>query len=515
LGILNQHDRLETRPMTRTLPSYTDLEPRLVWEAFALLAAVPRPSFHEERVRQAALSWARRNGFAAREDSVGNIVVEVPATKGFEGATPVILQGHVDMVCIKRPGHPHDFDRDPIALHVAERDGEVVVHAGGTTLGADNGIGCALAMALALDPEAVHGPVELLLTVNEESGMTGARGIQGGFVRGRYLLNLDTEEDDHLCIGCAGALTVALVWDVGTTPPQGAIQCVELKVSGLPGGHSGMEIHQGRGNANHLLMRALVAARPLGIRLVHLEGGAKRNAIPDSARAIVAGTPGVLQELAGLVEGLRADYCAEIAAAHAATLAFTAREVVPAEAVRLMDPGRTDAIIAAIAALPAGPTSFDEKTPGLVHTSSNPAVLTTAHPEPGVARLTLEHSIRSLSEAGLEQQHAELERLIADTRAAQEGLSMYPPWEPRHDGRLLAVCRSVHNSHLGVDPSVITIHAGLECGLFAERLPGVEMISFGPRIEEAHTPEERVYAASVARCYGYLKAVVRALAEES
>ena len=262
-----------------------DLEPKSVWKHFTDLSAVPRPSKREAQVQAHAMAWAEAAGFRATKDAVGNIVVEVPATPGHESAPIVVIQGHLDMVCEMNAGTEHDFDRDPIRLLLEESDGERIVTADGTTLGADNGMGVAMAMAAATNPEVVHGPLELLFTCDEEQGMTGALALTPDHFKGRLLLNLDTEWDEMLTIGCAGGSDTNMRW-IFTLEPRSVAPAYRVKLAGLRGGHSGGDIHENRGNANQLLARML--RRVPGLGLAEISGGNLRNAIPREAHAIVA-----------------------------------------------------------------------------------------------------------------------------------------------------------------------------------------------------------------------------------
>ena len=272
--------------MPTNSPAVEALEPTSVWHFFAVLSVVPRPSKREEKIRAHVRALAQELGFPAQEDATGNIVLAVPGSPGCENALPTVLQGHLDMVCEKNAGTAHDFDQDPIRLLLDKhpQTGESIVRADGTTLGADNGIGLALALAAATSPEVVHGPLEILCTVDEEMGMTGAKVLAPDFVRGRRMLNLDSEEDDALYIGCAGGSDTTLTWDFKAAPPPQRTQSFRVTVGGLRGGHSGVDIHLNRASAVKLLVRTLVAGGEGHLRLAELRGGSKRNVIPRSQR---------------------------------------------------------------------------------------------------------------------------------------------------------------------------------------------------------------------------------------
>ena len=273
-----------------TSSAVASLEPQAVWQYFSGIAAVPRASKHEERIREHVRRLAQERGFNVREDAAGNLLIEVPATPGHENAPITVLQGHLDMVCEKNAGTAHDFDRDPIRL-ILDRDpatGEEIVRADGTTLGADNGIGVALALAAATSPDVVHGPLEILCTVDEEQGMTGAAALQPDFFRGKRLLNLDSDEDTVIYIGCAGGGDITLSWEFPTRPVSGRLELARLTVSGLRGGHSGGDIHENRGNANKILVRTLLDPDVKRVQIASITGGSKRNAIPREANAVIA-----------------------------------------------------------------------------------------------------------------------------------------------------------------------------------------------------------------------------------
>ena len=286
--------------MSQATPTGVEsLEPAEVWRFFAGISAVPRPSKHEEQIRAHVRKTAEELGFKFREDRVGNIAIEVPATPGHEKAPVTVLQGHVDMVCEKNAGTEHDFERDPIQLIIDKdpKTGEQIVRANGTTLGADNGIGLALGLAAATSPDVVHGPLEILCTVDEEMGMTGAGQLEPGFVRGTCLLNLDSEADDMLYIGCAGGGDVTLTWAFDTPALGGGGETCRVTVSGLRGGHSGGDIHENRGNAIKVLVRTLARAGLKDLRIVTIAGGSKRNALAREASVVLAGSKGTIEAL--------------------------------------------------------------------------------------------------------------------------------------------------------------------------------------------------------------------------
>jgi dipeptidase D len=486
-------------------PELAGLEPASLWQHFAALSAIPRPSFHEAGVREHLLATARARGWEAATDGAGNVVLRVPATPGREDAPIVVLQAHMDMVPIKAPGSPHNFETDPIRLRVAEHAGEPIVTAHDTTLGADNGLGLVAALAVATDKAVVHGPLEIFCTVNEESGMTGAHGMDGTLLHGRLLLNLDSEEDDALYIGCVGGASGLLTWEGRTAAASPGEQAVEVRVHGLRGGHSGLEIHQPRGNAIQLLAR-LLARLPVGLqRVAEISGGSRINAIPSEARAVVLASPDVLgllrRNAATLVEEAR------VSLGPNANGLRVRVEPPDAPAGRALDAETSHAIATGLAGLPHGVLARDEQDPSVLVTSCNLALLKTFS-ENDTRRVETELSVRSLQRAALDGVLAHLERQAGMCHARFKGWHRYPGWEPRRDSALLATAGRVYESLFGSPPRVAVIHGGLECGIIGSKVPGIEMISFGPRIEEAHTPEERVFVRSVAKFWRLLTALL-------
>ncbi|MGD8453942.1 MAG: aminoacyl-histidine dipeptidase [Phycisphaerae bacterium] len=498
--------------MTDTNQAVTALEPTAVWRFFADISAVPRPSKQEEKIRAHVRETAQKLGLAFREDKTGNIVIDVPASPGHEKAPLTILQGHLDMVCEKNAGTTHDFDRDPIRL-IVEKDAasdEQIVRAAGTTLGADNGIGLALALAAVTDPNVVHGPLEILCTVDEEMGMTGAGVLTPEFVRGRRLLNLDSEDDAILYIGCAGGGDISLTWELPAAAPAKGLEGVQITVSGLRGGHSGGDIHENRGNAVKALVRTLSAAGLDGLQIAALRGGSKRNALAREATAVLAGPAGTLDKLrkaAGPMQEIVAHESAE----PGATITV---EPAGADAIgHVLSAADTQRILWTITGLPHGVLEMHPKVPGLVQTSNNVATLST-EPAAGGAKMTIVIGClsRSSVDGRLEVTREQIAAIGRLAGAAVEFGHSYPGWAPDIDSPLLASCRRVFTELFGSEPNVTAIHAGLECGIIGQRLGKVDMISFGPRITGAHSPDERVYVASVQRSYQFLTKVLAELA---
>jgi dipeptidase D len=490
-----------------------NLEPQPVWQYFAGIAAVPRASKHEERIRQHVRRLAQERGFNVREDSVGNLLIEVPASPGHENAPVTVLQGHLDMVCEKNAGTAHDFDHDPIRL-VVERDpstGEEIVRADGTTLGADNGIGVALALAAAISPDVAHGPLEILCTIDEEMGMTGAANLQPGFFRGKRVLNLDSEDDTVIYIGCAGGGDITLTWELPTRPVSARLDLARVSVSGLRGGHSGGDIHENRGNANKILVRTLLDPEVKRVQVASITGGSKRNAIPREASAVIVASKRTLSALKKFAARVQEAIKRESAEPNVnITIESIDRSAAPA-ALTVIDSQR---LLWALEALPHGVIEMHQKLKGLVQTSNNVATITSEPvPERHRLRVVVGCLSRSSMEGRVETTWAQIAAVGRLAKANVETGNAYPGWDPNPDSPLLGLCQRIYRDMFQADPNVAAIHAGLECGIIGKRMGGdLDMVSFGPKIQGAHSPDERTYPASVQKSYQYLKAVLAELA---
>lgn len=485
------------------MPTFVaELEPRALWNHFDRILATPRPSKKEAAMRDYVLEVAGRRSLQSRSDAAGNLVVAVPATPGRERAPTVVLQSHLDMVTEKNSGVAFDFDRDPI---VPRRDGDWL-YATGTTLGSDNGIGVAAMLAVAEADDLAHGPLELLFTVEEETGLVGASALDPALVTGRTLLNLDTEEEGALYVGCAGGAGSELEIPIDRMSGAEGRSTVAVKVAGLLGGHSGVDIHLQRGNALGILARALHALwKEFQFEVVAVTGGNLTNAIPREAeaalrlaagdgpafeRALDAELGRVKTELAKTDPGLTWSIAA---AADAGPEVWS-----DAAAAR---------ILALLAALPHGVLRMSDAIPGLVETSTNFARVRS---EPRALQISM--SNRSSVDSALRATQAKMSAFaeLAGGEATQsEG---YPGWQPDMDSRVLAVMKRVHAAVAGAEPKIQAIHAGLECGVLGAKLPGSDMISFGPQIEHPHSPDERVHIESVGRFWKLLRAALEELA---
>jgi len=514
-----------------------NLQPRPVWAHFATLCAIPRASLHEAALREHLSEWAQAHGITAAVDTVGNLILKKPGSPGRESLPGVILQGHLDMVCQANTGTAHDFGRDPInavvrprhggaepsgagagATHllpqtadsvgnVSEvRDGWVIAE--DTTLGADNGMGVALALAALEQPDWIHPPLEVLLTVNEESGMDGARGLAPGTLQGATLINLDTEEWGHFYLGCAGGVDVRSqhISALEALPPDYAV--LRFDVSGLRGGHSGIDIQLGRGNAIKLLAEALRdLAAHTDFRLIEMSGGTARNAIPREAYAVCALPAVAVPGIDAWVEHRLAAWQQRFAETDANVAFRYELDELPVD--KSVHPAERNRLLAFIDTAINGVARMSDDFPGVVDTSSNLGVLSLRQGE-----LKVTFKVRSLRDASADALADKLVSFAASygLRAWKDGA--YPGWTPNPVSELLARCQQVYAAQFGQPANLQVIHAGLECGLLAASHPHLDMISFGPDIRGAHAPGERVEIESVARCWQLLRAVLQELARD-
>jgi len=489
-----------------------NLEPKPVWQLFSGIAAVPRESKHEEQIRAYMKKLVTDRGLKVREDKVGNLLVEVPASPGCEAAPITILQGHLDMVCEQNTGGKHDFRKDPIRMVLAtDAKGEQILRADGTTLGSDNGIGVAMSLAAAFSPDVKHGPLELLFTIDEEAGMTGAKALEQGFFRGRRMINLDSEEDDALYIGCAGGSDATLTRSYSAAPLDDAAEAARVAITGLRGGHSGGEIHENRGNAIKLLARTLHAVEERGVRIAEFGGGSKRNVIPREATATMVCQRGGMEALRTAAKTFTAAAQAESGEQN---VQIAVEPVGLANLKGALSANDTQALLAMLLALPSGVIGMHPRVPGLVQTSNNLATMAIDSSRNG--RLHAEIGLLARSSSP-EWMQAVLTQIAAVARLGGAEFSAgnsYPGWEPNLDSPLLNTCQTLYERMFKAAPRVTAIHAGLECGLIGERVGGgLDMISFGPRINGAHSPDERVWVASVEKIWKYLQAVLAELAK--
>ncbi len=492
----------------KNLSVVESLEPKGVWRYFAGIASVSRPSKHEEKIRKHLRDLLDSISLSYQEDGVGNIVVAVPASPGKEKAPLIVLQAHVDMVCEKNNDVDHDFDNDGIHLVCADDadNGKRIVRGTGTTLGADNGMGVAMALAAATDSSVVHGPLELLFTVDEEAGMTGAKALVPNSFKGRILLNLDSEEHDELCIGCAGGCDTNLSFNEALEAVGNGVQAIRVSVTGLRGGHSGCDIHEGRGNAIKLLARTITLSGAVDLRLAEVTGGSKRNAIPREASATLAVSSGDLAKFQAAAARVQREASEESCESK---LDITISTV--AACPQAISVAATKRFIDLLTVLPSGVLGMHPKVPGLVETSNNISTVTSQSQD-----TQLKVSIGTLTRSSSESRKREALALIA-TAGRLTGVQVsndndYPGWAPNADSRVLGICQRIYESEFNEKPHVSSIHAGLECGIIGEQVGQMDMVSFGPTILGAHSPDERVFVDSVGKSYRFLVAVLAELA---
>lgn len=487
-------------PSSLAVPAvFSGLRPAAVWKHFATLCRIPRASKHEGALRDELQAWARGRGLAAEIDMAGNLLVRKPATPGRKHASGVVLQAHLDMVCQKNSDSDHDFLRDPI---LPELDGGWLV-AERTTLGADNGIGVALILAVLESADIAHGPLEALLTVDEEAGMGGARGLAPGVLQGKLMLNLDTEDWGEFYLGCAGGLDVNVERAGRPEVVPAGHQGWQLMVHGLRGGHSGVDIHEGRGNAVKLLVRVirrLEAGFPL--RLAELQGGTARNALPREAAASFVLPQGMGDSLAAAVTELQGILRGELHGVEEG-LALT---LSPRAVDSLLAPEEQAVWLATLHAAPHGVRCMSRHVPGVVETSNNLGMVNLL-PAGGSCNFM----VRSLLDSGSMALADEIVSLwaLSGTEASKAGY--YPGWAPNPESALLKTCQAVYRRDFAADSKVQVIHAGLECGIIGAKYPDLDIVSFGPIIRGAHAPGERVEIASVASCWQLLTAILAEL----
>ena len=473
-----------------------ELEPRAVWSRFWELTRIPRPPKEEEAVRKHVLAWAAERHLDTRMDDEGNVVVRVPASPGRETARVVVLQSHLDMVCERDPGSPFDPRQGQINVIV---DGDWVL-AEGTTLGADNGIGVAAAMAVAESPAAEHGPLELLFTVSEEQGLDGAKALDASIVSGRVLINLDGTSDDAVTVGCAGSAHSFVRVQLTREPQRANHVVLDIKLSGAKGGHSGGDVASGRVNAVKALGRILARSfEQEPFRLTRFDGGVSRNAIPREARAAVSLEPDAEPAFRAAAEqelaALREQY-----AGFDAALALSVERSTDTEAVTQSATARTLDLVATI---PTGVIAMSPELPGTVETSTSLTVAATDGDT-----LTLASMTRSSNARALEDVVATITAAARLAGAEIEVVRSYPPWRPDLDSRLLPTATSTFERLFGVEPALAIVHGGLECAVIGAKLPGVEMISIGPEIVGPHAPGERLSISGTQRFYRLLGALL-------
>ncbi len=475
------------------MPTLSQLNPHTLWQIFEQLTQVPRPSKHEEAVVTMIEQWCDQHGISHQRDDIGNLIIRKPATQGMEDRKVVVMQGHVDMVPQKNADSRHDFERDPIRPIV---DGDWVT-ADGTTLGSDNGIGVAAALAVLVEEGIEHGPLEILLTIDEESGMTGAKGLKPGWLEGEILLNLDTEDEGELYVGCAGGIDVSASVPMQWQASNADDVAFEIAVRGLRGGHSGLDIGKGRGNANKIINRFLLEnAQALNLRVFEFNGGTLRNAIPRESFTKVVVSDAKVNELQQALEKYSHLVKTELQRVDANLTITMAPIEKPAQ---VYAPAYTEKLLMAVAGCINGVTRMSDEFTGVVETSNNLAVVKSQGDK--VQVLSLVRSLLNSARDELAQSIAGIFKLAgAQTHIDGD----YPGWKPNAESDVLTLMIERYQALYGKKPEVKVIHAGLECGLLSEPYPHWDMISFGPTIRHAHSPDEKVHIESVQKFWDLL-----------
>jgi len=480
------------------------LEPKSLWEHFYQITQIPRCSKHEEKIREYIVEVAKRNKFEYKMDSVKSVVVKKPASPGCEEKPIAVLQGHLDMVCEKNKDTPHNFAKDPIKMM---RDNGWI-RADGTTLGADNGIGVAAALAVMESDDVQHGPLEFLFTVDEETGLTGATELGNDMLEGRILINMDSEEDGAFYIGCAGGRDTALILRMETESVPSGYKALRVRVGGLQGGHSGMNIHQGNGNAIKLLTRFLWKQAPkFDLRISSIDGGSMHNAIPRECDAIFYVSPNKITDLKKEAETFDSYFKNEYHAVDpGVSVSITEGGFEKPEKVLRKD--LQNRLLNLIYSMPHGVMAMSHAVQGLVETSTNMAVVHTKD-----EKISFVTSQRSSVQSALDDIADMVCAIGMQAGAEVDQGSGYPAWSPNPESPILRKAIIVYKSLFDKEPEVKAIHAGLECGIIGDKFPGMDMISFGPTILGAHSPDERVDIATVEKFWKLLKALIEKIAQ--
>ncbi|MCD8550407.1 aminoacyl-histidine dipeptidase [Shewanella xiamenensis] len=479
------------------MTALSQLYPQPLWQWFEQICAIPHPSKHEQALSQHIQAWAKSKQLDVVEDAVGNLIIRKPATAGMEDRKVVVIQAHIDMVPQKNADKVHDFTKDPIEAYV---DGDWV-KAKGTTLGADNGIGMASALAILGSDDIKHGPLEVLLTIDEEAGMTGAFGLQAGMLDAEILINTDSEQEGEIYMGCAGGvdaqITLPMVWQAS----EQSYASFSLHLSGLKGGHSGVNIHLGRGNANKILARFLFEnADELALELTQFTGGSLRNAIPREANISFMLPAENVVALNEKVRAFEALVRAELAIADPDMRLVLSEIPTPK---RVMSENSQNTLIDLLHVCPNGVMRMSDEVTGVTETSLNVGVISTNDEEVSILCL-----IRSLIDSGRSQVEGMLNALTNLAGAEIEFSGAYPGWKPDNSSPVMAIVRKTYESIYHKEPVIMVIHAGLECGLFKKPYPEMDMVSIGPTIRYPHGPDEMVNITTVGQYWDLLLAVL-------
>ena len=474
------------------------LKPELVWYHFEEICKHPRPSKKEEKIAQYVVSVGERLGLQTEKDKFGNIVIRKPATPGYENRKAVVLQGHIDMVCEKNRDVEHDFDNDPIYPYI---DGDWV-KAKGTTLGADNGIGVACALAVLESKDIEHGPLECLFTLDEETGLTGASSLKKNWLKADILINMDSEDIGVIFIGCSGGKNTAATFKAKLEKAPRNYSSYELKVAGLKGGHSGLEIQVGRGNAVKILNRAIWSySQENNIRLAEINGGNKHNAIPREAFAVVLVPKNDEKKLKKFIAKYNETVKSEYVAVEPDLVVSMEKHSAPE---KVMDEKTQKHLVNALYAIPHGVIKMSNDIPGLVETSTNLAVVETKGKNINI--VTSQRSPVYSQNVDITNMVTAVLKLAGAEITYGDG---YPGWAPDINSDILKVFKSTFTKMYGKEPEVTAIHAGLECGIIKEKYPDMDMISFGPTMRDVHSPAEKLQISTVPEFFNQLKTVLK------
>ncbi len=471
-----------------------ELEPKILWNNFEDLNAVPRPSKKEERIIKYVKEFGENLNLDTYVDKIGNVIIKKPATPGMEDRKTVILQSHIDMVHQKNADTDFDFDTQGIQSYI-DNDW---VKAKGTTLGADNGIGAASMLSVLASNNIEHPAIEALFTIDEETGMTGAFNLEKGLLDGKIMLNLDTEDDDEFSIGCAGGIDTNTTYEYTTTIPSSESKAYKISIRGLKGGHSGMDIHLERGNANKIMNRLISDASQYGLHIAEIDGGSLRNAIPRESFAVITiEDEAFLTVFKERAEGITNEFSI---ADPDLDITIEATDL-PAEVMAM---GDVEKMTNALRAVHNGVYRMSMAIPGLVETSSS------------LARVIVKDGIfktQSLQRSSVDTSKIDIAQTVGASfktmGATVEHNGSYPGWSPNPDSEILDIMVKKYTSAFNEAPKVAACHAGLECGILGERYPGVDMISFGPTIKNPHSPDEKVNIASVQKFWGFLLDILK------
>lgn len=475
------------------MPDITELEPKLLWKHFNEIRKIPRCSKHEEKIREYILAFGEKNDLSIKTDNAGNIVITKQASSGYHNKSCAILQGHMDMVCEKNSDIDHDFSQDPIQIQIKED----ILTAKGTTLGADNGIGIAAGLAILEDTTLKHGPLEVLFTVDEETGLTGAFALKSDMLSGNFMLNLDSEDFGVITVGCAGGGDSQITLPVSWEPPEKSMTGLKIRVTGLRGGHSGVDIHEQRGNAIKILARILwITTKKFSIKVSYMQGGDKHNAIPRESMALISLPLNKKDDVITFIRKQEKDIHSEILAIDPK---FRVEITENTDIENVLTRDSHHHLLNLLHGLPHGIQKMSYDIPDLVETSTNLATVSLKEDSADIGL-----SSRSSISSALQNLRDQIRAVatLAGARVTEE--TPYPGWKPNLDSPLLKLSKTVFMEMFSQEPKVEAIHAGLECGIIGEKFPGMDMISIGPTIKYPHSPEEQVHMKTVEKFYHYV-----------